>query len=133
LIAAGGTQHTVYIEGATVTAVPGGGITSAQGGLLTSSETNIGRHVDSRSQLIPRLRIGGGVRLTEWLSFKAGYNVIIWNDVVLAASHLPPNLAVDPDNIPPVTGTGGPDPAFPGMQRTDFVAHGLDLGFEVAF
>ncbi len=130
LVAFGGSKRTVFVEGATLSSVPGD---SGFGGLLTSAETNIGRYVDSRGEVIPRFRVGAGARLTDWLSIQAGYNVIIWNNIVQAASHLPPDLAVDPRNLPPVQAGGGPEPAFPGMQSTDLVAHGLDVGLEIAY
>jgi hypothetical protein len=46
---------------------------------------------------------------------------------------LPPNLAVDPRNIPPVAAGGGASPLFPGLGGSELVAHGLDLGVEYAY
>jgi hypothetical protein len=62
-----------------------------------------------------------------------GYNVIIWNDVARAASHLPPGLQVDPRNLPPVQAGGGSEPEFPGIKGSQLLAHGLDLGVMFAF
>jgi hypothetical protein len=133
LFAIGGNRRVVFVDGTSFNAVPGDATTLTTGGLLTSDVTNIGRYSDTDGVVIPRFRIGGGVKLTEWLSAKAGYSVIIWNDVAQAGSHLPPDLAVDPRNIPPVEAGGGPEPAFPGIRGTYFVAHGLDAGFEILF
>ena len=59
--------------------------------------------------------------------------MILWGDVARAASHLPPGLAVDPRNLPPVQGGGGPDPAFPGITGSDLVAHGFDFGVDFTY
>jgi hypothetical protein len=133
LLAIGGNRRVVFVDGSTFNLVPGVGTNLSIGGLLTSGVTNMGRYADTDGVVIPRFRFGGGVKLTEWLSAKVGYNIIIWDDVAQAGSHLPPGLAVDPRNIPPVEAGGGPEPAFPGIRGQYFVAHGLDLGVEILF
>ncbi|MCA9238400.1 MAG: BBP7 family outer membrane beta-barrel protein [Planctomycetales bacterium] len=132
-IAVGNNTRTVTVSGSTTNTVPGVGTSTAAGGLLTSSVTNIGRYEDSKTTVIPRFRLGAGVQLTEHLAARVGYNVIIWDDVAQAAAHLPPGLAVDPRNLPPVQAGGGPDPAFPGIQSSTVVAHGFDFGLLVDF
>lgn len=125
--AIGGQNRTVIVDGQTSTFVPGGGTASNTGGLLTSEATNIGRYYDSDFVIIPEFRLGLGATLTRGWLIRAGYNVIIWGDVARAASHLPPGLAVDPRNLPPIQAGGGPDPEFPGIRGSQLVAHGLDL------
>ena len=132
-IAVGGNMRDVSINGGTTTTVPSAGTTSSPGGLLTSSETNIGNYSDTQATVIPRFRLGVGCQVSERVSARFGYNVIIWNDAVQAVSQLPPDLATDPRNLPPVQGGGGPQPANPGMYGTTVVAHGADLGLEVTF
>jgi hypothetical protein len=135
-VALGGTERVVFVEGSTlfVDPIPANNVPpNVDGGvLLTSSETNFGRYTDNKFQAVPRFRIGAGWQLNEWLGFRAGYNLVIW-DIVQAADHLPPGLAVDPRNIPEVQGGGGADPAFPGIRETTMVSHGLDLGLELSF
>jgi hypothetical protein len=129
-----GEQHrTVTVNGRTFIDVPGGGTFEAPGGLLTSALTNIGRYDDSDFVVIPEFRLGIGTQITHYLSVRAGYNVIIWNDVARAASHLPPGLQVDPRNLPPVQAGGGPEPEFPGIRGSELIAQGLDLSFMFAF
>jgi hypothetical protein len=131
-VALGGTERVVFVEGSTLF-VPANASPSVEGGvLLTSSETNFGRYTDNKFQAVPRFRIGAGWQFNEWLGFRAGYNLVIW-DIVQAADHLPPGLAVDPRNIPEVVGGGGADPAFPGIRETTMVSHGLDLGLDLSF
>jgi hypothetical protein len=132
-IAVGGNMRKVSINGGTDVTVPGAGSASSAGGLLTSSETNIGNYSDTQATVIPRFRIGVGCQISERVSARFGYNAIIWTDAVQAASQLPPDLATDPRNLPPVQGGGGPQPANPGMFGTTVVAHGADLGLELTF
>jgi hypothetical protein len=126
-IAIGSQRRTVFVNGQTVTDVPGDTSVTAQGGILTSSETNIGTYRDSDVVVIPELRLGLGAMVTHCWAVHAGYNVIVWGDVARAASHLPPELQVDPRNIPPVQAGGGTEPEFPGIRGSQLVAHGLDL------
>jgi hypothetical protein len=132
-IAIGGNMRDVSINGGTQTTVPNAGTTSSPGGLLTSGVTNIGNYSDTKATVVPRFRLGVGCQISQRVSARFGYNVIVWNDVVQAASQLPPELATDPRNLPPVQAGGGPQPANPGMFGTTVVAHGADLGLEVTF
>jgi hypothetical protein len=132
-MAIGGVERTVIVDGQTITTVPNVGSSTAAGGLLTSSVTNIGTYEDSEAVVIPHFRLGIGVQLTELLSARCGYNVIIWDDVAQAASHLPPGLEVDPRNLPPVQAGGGPEPVFPGIQGSHLVAQGLDVGLMLSY
>jgi hypothetical protein len=133
LVAFGQNRRAAFVEGSTVTAVPGGGVSVSGDGLLVSSQTNFGRYKDTHDEAIPRLRLGGGVKLNDWVSCQIGYNVIIWDDVVQSASNAPPGLAVDPRNLPPFQAGGGPEPEFPGLRGTNLVAHGLDATIEIAY
>lgn len=132
-IALGGHRRSVTINGETVTIPAGMPAEIAEGGLLTSSETNIGHYSDSRARLIPEFRIGIGVYLTPQLTLRAGYSAIVWSGVARAAGELPPNLAVDPRNIPGGSGNGGVSPLFPGIGGSELVANGLDLGIEYTY
>jgi hypothetical protein len=133
-VALGGARRVVFVEGTTLNFDPGFAPQAAQGALLVSGVTNFGRYTDDQAQAIPRFRLGAGWQATDRLSFRAGYNVVVWESLVQAANHLPPNNAADPRNleIPPAAG-GGPEPAFPGIRGTTMVAQGLDLGLELWF
>jgi hypothetical protein len=132
-LAIGSHQRTVIVDGETIIVVPGGGTSDQAGGLLTSEVTNIGRYEDSQFVVIPEFRLGLGARVNDYCAVRVGYNVILWNDVARAASHLPPGLAVDPRNLPPVQAGGGPEPEFPGITGSNLVAHGFDLGVVFEF
>jgi hypothetical protein len=132
-LALGGHQKRATISGNTATISDTGVVEFADGGLLTSSQTNIGTYTDSRFRLIPTFRMDAGVRLTPQWTFQAGYTAIIWGGVTRAAAIMPPNLAVDPSNIPPVSPGGNASPVFPGLGGSELVAHGLDLGIEYRY
>lgn len=132
-VAVGANHRRVAVAGSTVNTVPGSGTASYVGGLLTSEVTNIGYYSDTQSAVVPNFRLAVGCQLTGHLSGHVGYNAIVWDDVAQAAAHLPPGLEVDPRNLPPVVAGGGAEPAFPGIQGTTMVAHGLDLGLEFTY
>lgn len=127
----GTNTRTVRIDGTTIVSVPDDDTTVNRGGLLTSELTNIGRYSSSDFALIPEFRLGVGACLTRCVSVRAGYNVILWNDVVRAGSELPAGLAVDPRNLPPTSDGGGSDPAFPGFRGSQLIAHGLDASVQI--
>jgi hypothetical protein len=132
-LALGSNRRTVRINGQTVNTVPQQGTARFLGGLLTSEVTNIGTYEDNQFIGIPEFRVGIGALLTHGLSARLGYNIIIWDDVVNVSSALPPNLAVDPRNLPPVEEVGGLHPRFEGIRGSTFVAHGFTAGLEWAF
>lgn len=132
-VAVGAHHRSVTIDGSTVNTVPSAGSSTMAGGLLTSEVTNIGHYSDTRTAVIPNLRLALGCQLTNHVSGHFGYNVIVWDDVVRAADHLPPGLEVDPRNLPPVQAGGGPEPEFPGLRGSTMVAHGFDLGLEFTY
>lgn len=129
-VALGANHRTVRINGRTITDVPNSGMTVDRGGLLTSEVTNIGSYSDTDFAVIPEFRLGLGVCVTKCCSVRAGYNVIYWGDVARASSQLPPGLAVDPRNIPPVQNGGGAEPIFAGIDGSELIAHGFDASVQ---
>jgi hypothetical protein len=132
-LAIGNTRRRVTIDGSTLTAVPGGGTARQSGALLTSSATNIGRFESNETGVIPRLRLAGGARLTDRWSASVGYNALVWDGVLAASGQLPPGLAVDPRNIPPVQAGGGPHPALRPDADDTIVVHGFDFSLTYAY
>lgn len=129
----GNMHRSVTVDGQTINTVPAGGQAEFVGGILTSEVTNIGHYSDNKTVVIPEFRLGIGMQVTQRVSAKAGYNLIIWNDVAHAAAHLPPGLAVDPRNLPPIQAGGGSEPEFPGIRGSNLVAHGVDVGLEFTY
>lgn len=126
-LAIGENDRSVTINGQTTVTVPNFSPVTNPGGQLTSDVTNIGHYHDSEFALIPEFRLGGGVRVCNCCSVRAGYNLILWSDVTRSGSELPPGLAVDPRNLPPVQAGGGADPAFPGIRGSQLAVQGIDI------
>jgi hypothetical protein len=133
-VAVGASRRSVDVDGRTVSVAPNLIINFAlPGGMLTSDATNIGRRADTETAVIPEFRLGVGCQLMPRLSARVGYQVVIWDDVAQAASHLPPALVIDPRNLPQVVAGGSQHPIFPGLQESTLVAHGFDVGLEFAY
>ena len=75
-------------------------ILAFQGDLLTSGVTNFGRYTDDEGQVVPRFRLEIGWQWTERLGLHAGYNLIVWDGIVQAADHLPPEPGSRPAQLP---------------------------------
>ncbi len=129
-VAMGQQVRTVDITGQTFVDVPGGGTALNQGGLLTSEVTNIGRYRNTDFVFIPEFRLGIGACVTKCCSVRCGYDLIFWGDVARAAEQLPPGLAVDPRNLPPIQAGGGAAPEFAGIHGSQLVAHGFDASVQ---
>jgi hypothetical protein len=132
-LAIGGHKKRATVNGAAATIPNGMPVEFEDGGLLTSSLTNIGTYTDSRVRIIPTFRFGFGAYLTPQWTFQAGYTAVAWSGVARAGGLTPPNLAVDPRNVPPVMAGGGTAPVFQGLGGSKLVAHGLDLGIEYRY
>jgi hypothetical protein len=134
-LAIGGNRRTVDIKAYSIRTTGGFLDEIVGGGAYVAEGTNAGHHTDSVGMVIPEFRLGVGYQITPRISARLGYNLIIWDDVVQAASELPPGLAVDPRNLPlpAVVAGGGSEPEFPGFQGRTLVAHGVDLGLELAY
>jgi hypothetical protein len=131
--AIGSHHREVSIDGQTINTVPNVGTEEFEGGLLTSEVTNIGEYSDTTLAIIPEFRLGIGGQIWKGISVRAGYNVILWNAVAQAGNQLPPGLEVDQRNLPPVQAGGGPEPEFPGIRGSSFVAHGFDFAIQWAY
>jgi Putative beta barrel porin-7 (BBP7) len=129
-LAVGGARNSVTINGDTVTIPEGMVAETEQGGLLTSAETNIGHYTKSQARVIPTFRLGAGAYLTPNWTVRGGLTAIVWSGVARAAGQMPPNLAVDPRNIPPESAGGGASPLFAGIGGSELVACGVDLSVE---
>jgi hypothetical protein len=132
-VAVGSHRRVVTIDGESTFTSLGGEPVVREGGFLALN-TNIGHYADNTIAVIPELRVGLGSQLTCHLSVRAGYGVIFWNAVARAGSQLPPNLEVDPRNLPNANlGPGGPEPEFAGIRGNSLVAHGFDLGIQLTY
>jgi hypothetical protein len=129
-VAIGQNQQTVRING-TNTITEAGLTDTLQGGLL-AQRTNIGKHRQEEFTMIPEVGVRLGMRLTKALSASVGYSVIYFPNVVRAGDQIDTDL--NPNLVPPeaVPFSGALRPRFR-FNETDYWAHGLSVGGELAF
>jgi hypothetical protein len=125
-IALGDSHEVSVVAGRTVanTAIP---INAAAGLLALSS--NSGTFVRNAFAVVPEVGANLGYKITERVSLFAGYTFIYWSDVARPGDQI--DRSLNP-NLIPTSSTygmpGGPSRPAAGIQRTDFYAHGLNLG-----
>ncbi len=129
-IAVGNNQQTVQINGNNT--ITEAGLTDVLEGGLLAQRTNIGSHKRDKFSMIPEVGVRLGWRLSERLSAKIGYSVIYFPNVVRAGDQIDTDL--NPGLVPPeiIPFSGALRPGF-SFVESDYWAHGLTLGGELAF
>jgi hypothetical protein len=105
-----------------------GGTQSAVGGVRVLP-SNLGRFTNTDFSMIAETGIEIGVRVTNHVGLRVGYNLLFWSDVLRPANVVSPVLTqsqvpLDPSYDPTVRGAR-PAVAF---RSSDFLAHGLTAG-----
>ncbi len=130
----GATAHTVIIDGTTTFNPAGGGAgTKVSGGTLAQA-SNIGTYNNAYFSVVPELTATVGYQITNNLRILAGYNYLSWTQVERAGNQIDrtADLKQSPTSPSFVPGTVGTDPLFRNS-RSEFSAHGLNIGFEVKY
>ena len=129
-VALGNNQQTVRINGTNT--ITEAGLTDVLPGGLLAQRTNIGTHKRDKFSMIPEVGVRLGLRVTDRLSASVGYSVIYFPNVVRAGDQVDTDL--NPGLVPPeaVPLTGALRPRFRFVE-SDYWAHGLTLGGELAF
>jgi len=136
-VALGAVDQEVNITGSTVNTVPPNPPVSAVGGLLAQT-TNIGRHEGTSFCVVPEVEVDAGWRFTSWLRGFVGFNFLYLSSIARPANQI--DLLVN-TNLVPAFAAGAPLPPLPGgparpaflLNRTDFWAQGINVGFEVTW
>lgn len=128
-----GANHEVaIIDGSSALLVNGAGIV-VPGGVLAQA-TNSGRHTSAVLGLLPELTVTSGYQITSCIRVMASYNFLYWNRIQRAGDQI--DHRVDLTQVP--TGTtfnsAAPvaRPAYAG-NRTEFWAHGINVGIELKY
>jgi len=132
-IAIGDMQQVVNINGATNVLKPNGSTTVFKGGLL-ALRSNIGSHERDEFAFVPELGVNIGLQLTRRLKARVGYSFLWVNTVARAGEQIDP--VVNVTQFPILSGNAPLiGPARPALKfaETDFWAHGLDVGLELAY
>jgi hypothetical protein len=128
MIALGGNNQVVNINGSTLTLDPRTGVTFTNRGLLVQP-TNSGRFGREVFAYAPEVGINVGYQLTDCLRAYVGYNFLYLNNVLRPANQID---RVVNDSFLRGTATLPSRPAF-AFRETDFWAQGLTFGLEFRY
>ena len=121
-IALGANVRDLVVAGSTGILSAGATPTNFDGGLLTAGRTG---SVDSCIfAVVPEVRLGVAYRLTDCVQVSVGYNLWWWTNVARAGDQI--NLAVNPNQLPPVVGPVASQ--IPAIRDTTMWVQGLSLG-----
>jgi hypothetical protein len=123
----GHTRSVVFIDGQTVTTVPGVDPVTFTGDLL-AQETNMGRHVRNDFVVLPELGLTLGYQLTPRLQLRAGYTFLYWSNVARPAGQIDRDVS----QLPPDAPAGARRPAF-SFVTDDYWIQGANFGLEFRF
>jgi hypothetical protein len=135
-VALGGNQQTVHIQGVSQWSGPGFSLPPGvyPGGLLTEP-SNIGERSGAEFAVVPRLQAKVGCDLASWARLTVGYDFLYWTGVVRPGNQI--DRSVNFTQIPGAQLFFGPPipPAVPEplFKRSDFYAHGLNVGLTFSF
>jgi hypothetical protein len=122
----GACHQRVKIGGRTVsTDQDTGVVTTTQSGLLAQT-SNSGDFSSVGFAYVPEVSFSAGYYCTENILLKVGYNFLYISDVARPGDHI--DTSIDPS-----PGPGLLQPAFPGVQKTNFWAQGLTVGIELRY
>ena len=125
----GNTNKRAVVRGVTSTTDAAGTTTGSQAGLLAQG-TNI--RTLEQDDFTTFTEIGFHFRryLLGDLTFRAGYTMLYWSDVVRAGDMI--DRAINTSQIPPGTLTGDARPNL-SLDGSSFFAHGVSFGLEYMF
>jgi hypothetical protein len=129
----GVTHQVVDINGSQTITSPAGAVSVFQGGLLALN-SNIGHFSRDRFAVVPEVGINLGYQLTNHIRVFAGYNFLLWTNVLRPGDQI--DRGLDITRIPnfgiAATPLPVPRPAVP-FKETDFWAQGVNFGLEFRY
>jgi hypothetical protein len=131
-MALGGTAELVTINGNQFVTPPGGPTQTFTGGLLALS-SNIGAHPDGAFSFVPELTLNAGMNVLPRLRVFAGYNFLLWTNVLRASEQI--DRVIDVNLVPNLVPPGVFPPLVPERPRVPYVqdtfwAQGVQVGVE---
>lgn len=123
-LAIGGTRQELDVSGYNSVTTAAGAVTTAPGGFF-AQDSNSGSWDRTRFSLIPGLEAGLGWDFRNGWRFSAAYSLMYWTNVLRASEQI--DTAVDPNFFGPGAGAGRPAPL---LNESDYLAHGISIGFE---
>ena len=134
-IAMGDVHQTVDINGSTSATIPGISGTIVNSGGLLALSSNIGQYHRDRFAVIPEVGVNVGYQITDGLRCFVGYNFLYVSSVVRPEDQIDTTInptLVPKNNLQGVVPSGPARPAFD-FKGTDFLAHGVNFGFEYRY
>lgn len=130
-VAVGDLHHVVNIRGSQIVTVPGAPPLSQAGGVFALG-TNIGSFTRNELAVLPEFGAAVGWRVTSTLKVRAGYSVLMLNQVARAADQV--NTTINPNRFPGLNGPQGGlnEPGFY-LNRTNTWIHGATVGLEWSY
>src|SRR5262249_21309873 len=99
-------------------------------GGLFSQPTNIGRQSGSHLAFVPEAMFRLGYEPVQRLRLFVGYNVLYWSSVVRPGNQMDREINNTQQNGGLLIGPARPMPL---LQRSGFLAHGIDVGLAFRF
>jgi hypothetical protein len=130
-VAVGDLHHVVNIRGSEVVTVPGAAPVVQNGGVFALG-TNSGSITHNELAVLPEFGATVGWRITSTLKVRAGYSILMLNQVARAADQV--NTTINPNRFPGLNGPQGGlnEPAFY-LNRTNTWIHGATVGLEWSY
>lgn len=130
-VAAGVTQQSALVNGATAFVLPDGSTVVRSGGVL-ALPSNMGTYNRSMFSVVPEVGVTLSYHLTESCRVFVGYNALVWTNVVRPGRQI--DRVVDPGQFPSTAapGGGGVRPMF-NLTPSTFWTHGMTAGLEWRF
>jgi hypothetical protein len=129
-LAIGAMNQEVKINGNTNVTIPGLPTTALPGGGFLALNTNSGTFHRDKVSLIPELAANIRYQVTPLWRANVGYTLLYVTNVARPGDQI--DLRIDPNNLPPPTGTGNALPMFSSQQR-DLWIQGVNVGLEARF
>lgn len=126
-LAVGGTRQELQIGGFN-TATSNGTTTTTPGGFLAQT-SNSGSWRRTRFSLLPAIDMGIGCQCGRGWRMNVTYSLTYWPNVLRAGEQIDTTINEDffAPQVVPSAGPNRPEPLF---KETDFLAHGISIGFE---
>ena len=127
-LAIGVTHQELEIRGSNTVTTAAGASTTEAGGFF-AQPSNIGKYDESSFSLIPALDVSAGLQLSEEWKFTVGYSLMYWTNVLRASEQIDTTINEAFFNSP-TPGAAVPNRPQTTFAESDFLAHGITIGFE---
>lgn len=126
-LAIGGTHQELAIRGSNTVTTASGSTTDIGG--FFAQPSNIGKYDKSSFSMIPGLDVSAGWQMTDSWRFTVGYSLMYWTNVLRASEQIDTNIHESFFGAPTPT-AATPNRPTPLFDESNYLAHGISIGFE---